>query len=153
MTARALVEDVVYRAALALDGRDFQAFLDLCEPDFRYVIGAYSPEIRRDMVWLDHDKPGMQVLFETLPRHNSDHSPLARHVTVYLVEVPAEGASASAVSALQVFRTALDGGTTELYAVGKIYDTLRLSDGRARLLKREIKLDTRMLGIGNHIPF
>jgi methanesulfonate monooxygenase small subunit len=153
MTARGLVEDVIYRAALALDGRNFQAFLDLCEADFRYVIGAYSPEIRRDMVWLDHDKAGMQVLFETLPRHNSDHSPLARHVTVYLVEVLDEGASASAVSALQVFRTALDGGTTELYAVGKIYDTLRVADGRARLLKREIKLDTRMLGIGNHVPF
>ncbi len=153
MTTRAVVEDVVYRAALALDERDYRAFLDLCEPDFRYVIGAYSPEIRRQMVWLDHDKPGLQLLFETLPRHNSDHSPLARHVTVYLVDVQADSATASAVSALQVFRTALDGGTTELYAVGKILDTVRLAGERARLVRREIRLDTRMLGIGSHIPF
>jgi len=148
-----LVESVVYQSALLLDGREFQGYLDLCEPDFRYVVGAYSPEIRRDMVWLDHDKPALRSLFETLPRHNSDHSVLSRHVTVYRVELAADGTSASATSVLQVFRTALDGGTTELYAVGKIHDSLRIADGRARLSKRHIQLDTRMLGIGTHIPF
>jgi methanesulfonate monooxygenase small subunit len=155
---RSQVEALVYRAALLLDGRDFQAYLDLCEPDFRYLIGAYSPEIRREMIWLDHDKPALQKLFDTLPRHNSDHTPLSRHVTVYTVESgpdpgPAGGTVASAVSALQVFRTALDGGATELYAVGKIHDTARIVDGTARLARRHIKLDTRMLGIGSHIPF
>jgi methanesulfonate monooxygenase small subunit len=153
MTARSAVEELVYRASLALDERKFQTFLDLCEPDFRYVVGAYSPEIRREMTWLDHDKAALQSLFETLPRHNSDHSPLARHVTLYLVEIDAGGAGATAVSALQVFRTALDGGATELYAVGKVHDRLRLTDGRARLARRQIKLETRMLGIGTHIPF
>ncbi len=152
MSRERLVESVVYQSALLLDGRDFQGYLELCEPDFRYVIGAYSPEIRREMVWLDHDKAGLQTLFETLPRHNSDHSPLTRHVTVYRVEVATDGASASAISALQVFRTALDGGATELYAVGKIHDSLRIADGQARLSRRHIKLDTRMLGIGSHIP-
>ena len=153
MSRERLVESVVYQSALLLDGREFQGYLDLCDPDFRYVVGAYSPEIRKEMVWLDHDKPALRALFETLPRHNSDHSTLTRHVTVYRVEVAADGASASATSALQVFRTALDGGTTELYAVGKIYDSLRIAEGLARLSKRHIQLDTRMLGIGTHIPF
>jgi methanesulfonate monooxygenase small subunit len=153
MSNERLVEVAVYQTALLLDGREFQGYIDLCEPDFRYSIGAYSPEIRKDMVWLDHDKPGLRALFETLPRHNSDHSTLTRHVTVYRVDVADDGASASAISALQVFRTALDGGTTELYAVGKIHDSLRITEGRARLSKRHIQLDTRMLGIGTHIPF
>jgi methanesulfonate monooxygenase small subunit len=153
MSTERLVESVVYQTALLLDGREFQGYLDLCEPDFRYIVGAYSPEIRREMVWLEHDKPGLRSLFETLPRHNSDHSTLTRHLTVYRVEIAAGGASASATSALQVFRTALDGGTTELYAVGKIHDSLRIAEGRARLAKRHIQLDTRMLGIGTHIPF
>jgi methanesulfonate monooxygenase small subunit len=153
MSARPLVEALVYRTALLLDARDFQGYLDLCAPDFRYVIGAYSPEIRKDMVWLDHDKPALQSLFDTLPRHNSDHTPLSRHVTVYVVDVNLDGSAASAVSALQVFRTALDGGATELFAVGKIHDTVRLRDGAAHLTRRHIKLDTRMLGIGSHIPF
>lgn len=153
MSRERLVESVVYRSALLLDEREFQGYLDLCEPDFRYVVGAYSPEIRKDMVWLDHDKPALRSLFETLPRHNSDHSVLSRHVTVYGVEIATDGTSASATSALQVFRTALDGGTTELYAVGKIHDSLRITDDRARLSKRHIQLDTRMLGIGTHVPF
>jgi methanesulfonate monooxygenase small subunit len=57
------------------------------------------------------------------------------------------------VSALQVFRTALDGGATELFAVGKIFDTVRLGAGGARLARRHIALDTRLLGIGSHVPF
>jgi methanesulfonate monooxygenase small subunit len=148
-----IVESVIYQSALLLDSREFQAYLDLCEPNFRYVVGAYSPEIRKEMTWLDHDKPGLRSLFETLPRHNSDRSTLTRHLTVYRVEIAAEGDSASAISALQVFRTALDGGTTELYAVGKIHDSLRIAEDRARLSRRHIRLDTRMLGIGTHIPF
>jgi methanesulfonate monooxygenase small subunit len=152
LSLRYQVEELVYRVALLLDGGEFQAYLDLCAPDFQYVIGAYSPEIRREMVWLDHDKPALQSLFDTLPRHNSDHTPLSRHVTLYTVDAAPDGDTASAVSALQVFRTALDGGATELYAVGKIYDTVSVSGGAARLTRRRIRLDTRMLGIGSHIP-
>jgi methanesulfonate monooxygenase small subunit len=153
---RGRVEDLVYQLALLLDEGDFRAYLDLCEPDFRYLIGAYSPEIRKEMLWLDHDKPGLEVLFETLPRHNSDHARLSRHVTVYKVEAGSpgpDGGTAAAVSALQVFRTTLDGGATELFAVGKIFDQIRFTTGVARLVERKIKLETRMLGIGTHIPF
>jgi methanesulfonate monooxygenase small subunit len=143
--------EVVYRAALALDGGDHERFLALCAPDFRYSIGAYSPEIRRPMVWLEHDKPGLQGLFSTLSRHHSDRSPLSRHVTVYTVDV--SGDEATIVSALQVFRTRLDGGATELFAVGKLHDTARLVAGAVLLAKRHIQLDTRELGIGSHVPF
>jgi methanesulfonate monooxygenase subunit beta len=141
------VADLVYRSALALDDRNFAAYLELCDPQFEYVVTAYSPELRKDMTWLSVDKPALAALFETLPRHNSDRTPLSRHVTVYLVE------GTSVVSGLQVFRTALDGGVTELYAVGKIFDSVRITDDNPRLLKRHIRLDTRMLGIGTHIPF
>ena len=143
--------EVVYRAALALDRGDHPGFLALCADDFRYSIGAHSPEIRRPMVWLDHDKAGLQGLFETLSRHNSDRSPLSRHVTVYTVDVT--GDEARMVSALQVFRTRLDGGATELFAVGKIFDSARLVAGTVLLTKRQIQLDTRQLGIGSHVPF
>jgi methanesulfonate monooxygenase small subunit len=57
------------------------------------------------------------------------------------------------VSGLQVFRTTNDGGTTTLFAVGKMRDKVSLGDEGARLVERTIKLDTRMLGIGFHIPF
>ncbi len=83
---RTAIEELVYRSCLALDEKNFKGYLDLCDADFRYSITAHSPEIRKDMIWLDHDKQGMQLLFTNLPRHNSDHSPLTRHATVYTVE-------------------------------------------------------------------
>jgi methanesulfonate monooxygenase small subunit len=155
VAARLAVEETIYRSSLLLDGNDFEGFLALCAPEFRYTIETYSPEIRRPMIWLDQTRTELEALFRTLPRHNSDHAPLSRHVTVYTVTQEGQGAEgeAQAVSALQVFRTALDGGATALFAVGRIYDVLTLNAEGARLLRRTIKLETRLLGIGSHIPF
>ena len=165
---QAMVE-LVYRSCLALDDRDYKGFLALCEEDFRYTITTYSPEIRKDMVWLDHDRKGLDTLLTNLPRHNSDHSPITRHATVYTVDAGADS-TATVVSALQVFRTQLDGGASELFAVGRFHDTVRLNAGTQgaergagtqgaergggpKLAKRVVKLDTRLLGYGYHIPF
>jgi methanesulfonate monooxygenase small subunit len=149
---RALIEALIYRSALCLDERDFEGFLALCAPSFQYTIEAHSPELRRDMIWLDHDKVGLEALFRTLPKHNSDHALLSRHVTVYTTS-PGDAGTSNVVSALQVFRTDLDGGATALFAVGKLHDRVRLVDGRAWLARRRVRLDTRMLGIGSHVPF
>ncbi len=150
---RTAVEELVYRSALRLDARDFDGFLELCDPEFRYTIVAHAPEIRREMVWLDHDRAGIENLFRNLPKHHSDSSPLSRHVTVYTVDFDPEGAKANVVSALQVFRTALDGGATTLFAVGKLHDEIRIAAGQPRLRARTVRLETRQLGIGSHIPF
>jgi methanesulfonate monooxygenase subunit beta len=149
---RAAFEELVYRLALKLDAADYPGFLALCAPELHYTIAAYSPELRRPMTWLEHDKAGLQNLFETLPRHNSDRAPLSRHVTVYTVDLDPTGEEAAIVTALQVFRTQLDGGATDLFAVGKIYDRARLVGGAAELLSRRVQLDTRQLGLGTHIP-
>jgi methanesulfonate monooxygenase small subunit len=153
MEARTAIAELVCRACLALDDRDFTGFLALCDEAFQYEVTAYSPEIRRPMSWLAHDKAGLSTLFANLPKHNSDASPLTRHVTVYTVAPGADGRLAEATSALQVFRTTLDGGTTSLFAVGKLFDTVTLHGDAPRLLRREVRLDTRMLGYGHHVPF
>ena len=153
MLDRSLVAELIYRSCLLLDEKDFKGYLDLCDEQFRYTIATHSPEIRRDMIWLDHDKNGMTTLLSQLPRHNSDHSPLTRHATVYTVRYDAARQQGDVVSALQVFKTALEGGGSELFAVGKYLDTVKLTDGKLLLLRRVVKLDTRMLGIGYHIPF
>ena len=153
MLDRSLVEELIYRSCLLLDERDFKGYLDLCDEQFRYTIATHSPELRKDMIWLDHDKNGMTTLLNQLPRHNSDHSPLTRHATVYTVRYDAAKQQGDVVSALQVFKTALEGGSSELFAVGKYLDTVKLTDGKLLLLRRVVKLDTRMLGIGYHIPF
>ena len=152
MEQRQQIEELIYRSCMALDERNFKGFLDLCDDGFHYTITAYSPEIRKDMVWLDHDKAGIDTVFINLPRHNSDHSPITRHATVYTVSVDASGKQAEVVSALQVFRTQLDGGATELFAVGRFIDTVTLNGAAPKLLKRVVKMDTRLLGCGYHIP-
>lgn len=153
MDQRQQIEELVYRSCMALDDRDFNGFLEMCDEGFRYTIAAYSPEIRKEMVWLDHDKAGIGTLFANLPRHNSDHSPITRHATVYTVSVDASGQQAEVVSAVQVFRTLLDGGATELFAVGRFVDTVKLNGAAPKLLKRVVKMDTRLIGYGYHIPF
>jgi len=152
-TDRIAIEELVYRSCLALDAGDFKAYLALCDDGFRYTVTAHSPEIRKDMVWLDHDKAEMQLLFNNLPRHNSDHSPLARHAHVYTVETAADGKSAEVISTLQVYKTTLDGGATELFAIGRYIDTVSLENAPPRLSKRIVRLTTRQFGFGYHVPF
>ena len=149
---RQAIEELVYRSCLALDAKDFKAFLALCDADFRYTITTYSPEVQREQIWLDHDRGGMETLFTNLPRHNSDHSPITRHATVYTVEL-SQDSEANVVSALQVFRTRLDGGATELFAVGRFHDTVRVNGADAKLARRVVRLETRQFGFGYHIPF
>jgi methanesulfonate monooxygenase small subunit len=72
---------------------------------------------------------------------------------VYTVDVDAGGNEAKVLSALQVFRTALDGGATELFAVGHVHDTVKLGSGGPKLGARTVRLDTRLLGFGYHVPF
>jgi methanesulfonate monooxygenase subunit beta len=150
-TERHAIEELVYRSCLALDAGEYKTFLALCTPDFHYTVATYSPEIKREMVWLDQDRKGMETLFTNLPRHNSDHSPLTRHATVYTIE--GDGNQAKVVSTLQVFRTQLDGGATELFAVGRFHDTVALDGGAPKLARRLVKLETRQLGFGYHVPF
>src|SRR5256885_635995 len=149
MEQRQQIEELVYRSCLALDDRDFKGFFELCDPGFRYKVTAYSPEIRKELVWLDHDRKGMETLFTNLPRRNSDHAPLTRHATVYTVKV--DGGQAEVVSALQVFRTALDGGATELFAVARLIDTIKLDGGSPKLAARVVQMGTRQLGFGSAI--
>jgi methanesulfonate monooxygenase small subunit len=147
--------ELVYRSCLALDDMDFTAYLGLCHADFRYVISTYSPELRKDIVWLDHNKADMTTLLEVLPSHASDNLlrlELSRHVTAYTVDH--DGDRASVKSALQVYTTTLDGGITELLGVAKYFDTIAFGTKGASLLSREVRLKTRMLGeTGSHIPF
>ena len=150
---RTQVEELVYDTCMLLDAKDFKGFLDRCDQHFEYRLSAYSPEIKREMKWLDHDRAEMENLFTTLPKHNTDPSPLTRNAVVYKVDVDEAGQRANVVSSLQVFRTELNGGVTQLFAIGKYFDTVALDGGAPRLLARRVKLDTRDLGWGHHIPF
>ncbi len=152
-TERTQVEELVYDTCMLLDAKDFKGYLDHCDAQYEYKLSAYSPEIKREMTWLDHNRAEMEELFHTLPKHNTDPSPLTRSAVVYKVSFDKAAKRANVVSGVHIFKTAIDGGVTQLFAIGKYFDTVALDGDQPRLLARHVKLDTRDLGWGHHIPF
>ena len=153
------IQDVIYRACLLLDAEKFAEWLGLCAPDFSYRITTYSPEIRKPMTWYEQDVPGLKGMIEMLPKHNTDHGRLTRHVTVYSVDVDRSQNEATATSSFACYRTMLDGinshlnsGETQLFLIGKYYDRLRLGEHGPRFVERNVVLDTRRLDKGSHYP-
>ena len=120
---------------------------------FRYTITAHSPEIRKDMIWLDHDKPGMQLLFNNLPRHNSDHSPLTRHATVYTVELASDGKRPRSCPRCRCSRPRSTAARRSSSRSGATSTPSASTARRPSSLKRVVRLETRQFGFGYHIPF
>lgn len=153
------VKDTIYKACLLLDDQKWNEWLSLCDDGFEYAVTAYSPEIRQDMIYLSGNRKDLSGMVGMLPKHNSDHSPLKRHTTVYSVDVEPDGKTAKAVSSVVIYQNMLDGinshidsGENHLFAVGRYVDRFRLVGGEAKFLSREVKLETRRLDKGSHWP-
>lgn len=146
------IQKILNRSCDRLDRGDYDGFLQLCAESFTYRITTYSPEIRRDQLWLEKDKEGLGELLKMLPVHNRDRRPITRHWSIFDVDLSEDKSKATVTSGLQVFRTETDGGVTTLSAVGKYIDEISLEQEEPLLLKRELRLQTRMLGIGFHEP-
>jgi methanesulfonate monooxygenase small subunit len=156
--AIAAVTDTVYRACLYLDEGDWEEFLNLCDTSMSYSIKAYSPEIRKHMIYLSHNKKELGSLTEMLPKLNSDHSPLRRHASIYTVDVSDDKKTATAVTSLAVYMNMHDGinshidsGETRLFLVGRYFDKFKINGDSASIIEREVRLDTRRLDKGTHL--
>lgn len=159
MDVSARVRDTIYQATLLLDGQKWEQWLELCDAQFEYAIKSFSPEINYDMTYLQLDRNGLANMIKLLPKHNTDHSGLTRHTSVYTVEVAEDSRSAKAVSSVIVYQNMLDGinshidaGESRLFLVGKYLDTFKIDDGRASFLTREVRLENRRLDKGSHWP-
>ena len=159
IAARAMVTDTIYRGSLALDDLQWDTFLSLCGDPFNYVVKSFSPEINKDVTYMQHDREGLKLLLDLLPKHNTDHSPLRRHTSVYTVDVAADGLTAKAVSSFVIYQNMLDGenshidsGESRLFLVGRYLDTLTLQPDGARFAERLVRLDNRRFDKGSHWP-
>lgn len=158
-TASDAVRSTIYRASLLLDDQKWDDWLALCSDDFQYAIKSFSPEINVDMTYLQGSHKDLKTMVGMLPKHNTDHSPLHRHTSVYTVDVAPDGKSARAVSSFIVFQNMLDGvnshidsGESRVFLVGKYIDEFTLDGGEARFKTREVRLDNRRLDKGSHWP-
>lgn len=158
MDAANLVRNAIYRSTIMLDQQNWDGWLEHCDEDFQYAIRSWSPEINKDMTYLALDRKGLDSMLKLLPKHNTDHSPLTRHTSVYTVEMNGD-AMAHAVSSVIVYQNLLDGinshidaGESRLFLVGKYIDTLRVKDDKAKFVSREVRLENRRLDKGSHWP-
>ena len=158
MDLSALVRDTIYRSTILLDrqnwngGSAIATRLSVRNP-------VWSPEIKKDMTYLALDRKGLASMIKLLPKHNSDHSPLTRHTSVYTVDVDDAAKSAKAVSSVIVYQNLLDGinshidaGESRLFLVGKYIETFKIENDKATFLSREVRIENRRLDKGSHWP-
>lgn len=145
-----VIARLIYGAALKLDAEDFLGFLDHCGEEFHYSIHAFSTELGHEMVWLEHDRKGMQDLFAMLPKHVRMKGRFKRHVSVYSIDAEGKG-HVRAHSSLLLVYTDPEGGS-RLFAAGQYEDLVDTRGAAPRLMERVVRLETRDLGPGMHVP-
>ncbi|MDH3742738.1 MAG: hypothetical protein OER56_14190, partial [Hyphomicrobiales bacterium] len=133
-------------------------WLNLCDADFEYEITAWSPEINKDMIYFSGNRDYLQSMTDMLDKHNTDHSPLRRHATVYTIDENDDG-TLTVMSSLAIYQNLLDGinshidaGESHLFVIGRYIDKMKIEDGKAIFLERKVALDTRRLDKGSHWP-
>ena len=153
------IEKIIYRAALALDDHNWDGWFELCDNEFSYSITSFSPEINKNMTYFSGNKKELKGLMDMLPKHNTDHSPLHRHTSVYTVDVADDGKTADAISSVTIYQNMLDGinshidsGESRLFVIGKYIDKFKITDGNPKFMSRETKIDNRRLDKGSHWP-
>ena len=142
--------DVTVRASRCLDALDFEAFMALCTMDFRYTVEVWSPDLRRNMTWFEHDRTSIEALFGSVHEHIVRPERTLRHLGHCLVELE-DADLASVDTSVAAFLTDTH-GSTRLWAVGRYLDRVERHDGSWRLTQRIVRLETRDLGIGSHLP-
>ena len=58
------VKDLIYQSCLAMDDERFDEYLSLCTEDYQYKVTTYSPELRKEMVWLEQSRTDLGAMFE-----------------------------------------------------------------------------------------
>ena len=142
-TDRTAVTDLIYQSGVLLDEEKYSDWLKLCRADFRYRITAYSHEIRKEMVWLEHDLPGLDARFTDIPNHVVYWGKYRRHVGM-CEEIERVNGRAMMESSVIVYHTDLKGDSS-LFAVVKYRDAVTVDGDKPLLADREVQLDTRFL--------
>ncbi|HMN78821.1 MAG TPA: hypothetical protein PKA20_02710 [Burkholderiaceae bacterium] len=135
------------RLCAALNDRRFADFLEFCGRDFRYRASAFSPELRRKMVWLEAGRTDLENLYELLPRQVSSAGSLCRFVNVVDVRAGDASGTVAVTSSLAAYFTNVDGATS-LFAIGHYDDVFAQMPENPLLIRRELRLQTRMLDSG-----
>lgn len=152
--AESRVRVLVSRGCALLDEERFTEWLALCAPSMRYRIEAHSPEIRRDMTWLDLDHAGLAQLFSNLRMHERDTGALFRHPSLIEISGDSAGGCIQAITSVLVLRIS-PLGEPQLFCAARYHDSIELDGDAARLAARTVRLASRVFPSdsgGSHVP-
>lgn len=146
---RLAIQDFVHRSAALLDDEKLDEWIGLFDDNGTYELCAYSPEIRKWMIWWKSDRASLAAQLKEVNQHVRDPASRRRVVGTPMVEI--RGDRARAVSPFAVYRTTPD-GSTNLYLVGRYEDQLMKKSGVWLYVEHKAITDTRMLESFTHIP-
>jgi methanesulfonate monooxygenase small subunit len=144
------IKNVIYKSCSVLDAEDFDAYMDLYTEEFDYKVTNYSREIRKEQEWMDVNRAELKGLLANVPQHSRLLGSFMRHATVY--EIERNGAdTANALTYVTIYYTTPE-GATRVWAVGRYHDVIDVSGETPLIADRDMKLETREVGIGTHLP-
>jgi methanesulfonate monooxygenase subunit beta len=139
----------ISKSCRLLDEEDFEQWMELCAPKFNYRITTYSPDLDREMCWLDVDRAQLDALLGSLRTHVRVPGRFFRHPGSGYIEETADGRS-RVVTPVSAFHTTPQGATS-VFAVYRYHDQFDAVEGTVQLLDREVRLDTRLLEFAPHV--
>ena len=143
------IANFIQKSCFMLDEEDFEGFLAGCSSNFQYKIIAFSPELNKEMIWMDEDYQGMQNLFSMIPSHLRRLGKLMRHVSIGQVDRQKKAIRVN--SSFLLTHTDFE-GKTNIFCVGRYQDMLICNKNPIFLESRVACIETRDLGIGSHVP-
>ncbi len=140
---------LIHLSGRLLDQEDFENYTALFCDNGEYRLTAKAPEVAQPMTWILLNRQEMSALLTSAPKHEWNTGERSHLITVE--EIDLDGDIADSRAGFCVFHT--DGrGATEVYAVGRYEDRWYKGSGDWRLLKRIVRLQTRMLAPPSAIP-
>jgi methanesulfonate monooxygenase small subunit len=144
------ISEFLYHLSEKLDNELYEEFLASCDANFHYQVGAFSPELGKEMIWLDHDYKEIRNLMLLIHQHVRMKGEFTRNVSMVRVK-NIEQECYEVRSQVMVMHTD-QYGTTKLFAIGSYSDKITRQQDQLRLLERKVHLHTRNLGPGIHVP-
>jgi methanesulfonate monooxygenase small subunit len=148
VSARTVAEQIA-RSCLLLDREDFDGWMQSCASDVTYKITAYSPEIGREMTWLEVGRKDLEALFTDLRSQVRVLGPFFRHLGPTIESADTNGEPTFTTS-VAMFHTTLQ-GVTSILAASRYIDQWQFENSTLRLRAREVRMDTRRLEFGIHV--
>ncbi len=144
------IAKLIYRSCRVLDAEEFDKYLELFAEEFDYRVSNFSREMRKEQDWLDVNRTELTNLLANVPQHSRVLGTFMRHATIYDIERNGSD-NANTVTYVTIYYTTPE-GATDVWAVGRYHDVIDISGDAPLIADRELKLETREIGIGTHLP-